>query len=361
MRIPKKVRDWLRSDKVRQGAKAILKGRGGGEEPSPPQKRKPIYGYMIHQQDEEFVQWVDRVLPEPVNRAGVSLDGKAGKWPNMLRRDASSIFDLDTSRFEASLKYAEDRGHKTKWHQGIGYKPKWVPSKGYNLASVVDRVRDNLKFLEIILQRFGDRIDLIDLVNEPIDTQARGFRFADGVDPITVAEIEGYFRHAADFAPNASLGINEYGCEHPGAKHTLLVNLAKELLDRGAPLARIGLQGHLKSWDAPSYQEWCDAIGAFTELGLKVDITENDCQIYQESDSRPAADEVWYQFHAIAEMVDAATDMEVEHLITWGLRCDKWWGYEKWSIPEGSDLPLPFTELGLPRNYWSLISQGVEA
>ena len=327
--------------------------------PSPPEeKRKPVFGYMVNQEDPDFLRWVDLTLPHAIELAGVSVDGKAGKWPNMLRKTSASILDLDMSRFEASIKYAEERGQWAKWHQGVGFKPKWVPQEGYDLRNVASRTRDNLRFLETVLRDYGDRLDLIDLVNEPFDPQARGFRFAPGFDPITVAEIEGYFKFAREHT-RASLGLNEYGCERPGHKHDLLVALAKSLLDRGAPLDRVGLQGHLRAWEAPTYQEWCDAIGPFKELGLEVDITELDCRVYAPESGLSEQELSSRAKEAVESAMRAAVDMEVQHVITWGISDRKSWVPEKFGVPVGKAKPLPFGSMGETKPFWKAIERAV--
>lgn len=355
------------------------KKKKGGKTPPPPpkQKRKPVFGYMVHQDFQPLLDWIDTNLSGVVSRAGISVDGKAGKWPNMLSKSSESIQDVDLSLLRKSIQYAEDRGHKTKWHFGVGYKPKWVPPtteklrelygpeapEGYNLGDRDLREVNNRIFLRTVLNDIGDRLDVLEVANEVLDPQGRGFRSADGMDLITVDEIAGYFLQARIFT-QAQLGINEYGVQRLSdpqskAKHGHLVKVCRGLLERGVELQYVGLQSHDRAWEAPTYSERCDAIGAFKDLGLEVHLTENDTRMYAVDAYPVGVHAIDAQNACVEDMVRAAVDMEVEYLMTWGLVNGHWWGYEKWGLDPDKEHPLPFAADGTPRDYWHIISQGV--
>ncbi|MEZ6117721.1 MAG: endo-1,4-beta-xylanase [Pirellulaceae bacterium] len=83
------------------------------------------------------------------------------------------------------------------------------------------------------------------------------------------------FAHEAD--PNAVLFYNDYNIER-GDKHSSSMLLLKRLIDDGAPIHGVGIQGHWNTDNVP-FEEIDKAISNYAGLGLKVSITELDVTI----------------------------------------------------------------------------------
>src|SRR5262249_31349062 len=83
------------------------------------------------------------------------------------------------------------------------------------------------------------------------------------------------FAHEAD--PDAILYYNDYNIES-GPKHASSLVLLKRLLNEGAPIHAVGIQGHWRSGSVP-FDDIDRAISDYASLGLKVSITELDVTI----------------------------------------------------------------------------------
>src|SRR3546814_650965 len=83
------------------------------------------------------------------------------------------------------------------------------------------------------------------------------------------------FAHEAD--PDAELYYNDYSMSGP-AKRRRVVEMAENLRKQGIRIDGIGMQGHV-SLHYPSLEEFEKSILAFSEMGLKVMITELDLTI----------------------------------------------------------------------------------
>ena len=84
------------------------------------------------------------------------------------------------------------------------------------------------------------------------------------------------YAHAAD--PGAILFYNDYN-EVNSIKRDKIYKLVKSLKDGGVPIGGVGLQGH---WaiDEPSREQLDSTLKKFSDMGLKVQITELDISVY---------------------------------------------------------------------------------
>jgi GH35 family endo-1,4-beta-xylanase len=83
------------------------------------------------------------------------------------------------------------------------------------------------------------------------------------------------FAHEAD--PDAILYYNDYDIES-GPKHASSMVLLKRLLEEGAPIHGVGIQGHWRTGSVP-LEDIDKAISDYASLGLKISITELDVTI----------------------------------------------------------------------------------
>ena len=81
-----------------------------------------------------------------------------------------------------------------------------------------------------------------------------------------------WFKAAHEADPNAILYINEHSVEN-GSQADAFYNEVKYLLDNGAPLGGIGLQGHI---DAISIPKFISILDRFAKFQLPIKITEFD-------------------------------------------------------------------------------------
>ncbi|HTV17826.1 MAG TPA: endo-1,4-beta-xylanase, partial [Polyangiaceae bacterium] len=118
-----------------------------------------------------------------------------------------------------------------------------------------------------------------DVVNEAIADDGSGLR----VTPFSTAFGERYidraFRRAHRQDGDAKLYYNDYGIEGMGAKSDAVYDLMVRLLDRDVPVDGVGFQGHFDARFVPSVEELVANFERFTELGLKVNVSELDVRV----------------------------------------------------------------------------------
>lgn len=174
------------------------------------------------------------------------------------------------------------RGHPLVWGR-LGL-PAYVRN-----ATSAEELRTLLRGqLAAVLGRYRGRIRQYDAVNEPI-TFLGADEGTDGLDGNVFWRLlgPGWVREALDLVhgldPDAALFVNEFGVMAPGPKQERFYALIRDLVDGGAPITGVGFQGHirppfLRDYD-PTQEEIEATVRRFTDLGLRVEITEIDVTI----------------------------------------------------------------------------------
>lgn len=193
-------------------------------------------------------------------------------------RDADSIMAF------AKANHLKVRGHNLCWHNQA---PRWIftNSAGDTVSKeiLLQRLKEHIT---TVVSRYKGSIYAWDVVNEAISDKpgeylrnSPWFRIC-GEEFIAKAF---EYAHAAD--PDALLFYNDYNEINP-IKREKMYQLVKSLKDAGVPIHGIGLQGH---WaiNEPSEEELINTIKKFTDLGLKIQVTELDISVYRkEHDAR---------------------------------------------------------------------------
>jgi endo-1,4-beta-xylanase len=150
---------------------------------------------------------------------------------------------------------------------------------------------------EVLLQRLKDHITTVagrykgklyawDVVNEAIsDKPDEYLRNSEWLKICGEEYIAKAFQYAHEADPAAVLFYNDYNEISP-VKREKMYKLVKGLKDAGVPIHGVGLQGH---WavNEPSKGQLDSTIKRFTDLGLKVQVTELDISVYpKEHDAR---------------------------------------------------------------------------
>lgn len=165
-------------------------------------------------------------------------------------------------------------GHTLIWHSQT---PKWFfkDSLGQEVTrgELIDRMKNHIN---TVVTRYKGRVSTWDVVNEAVldDGSLRKSKFYTiiGEDFIKLAF---EFAHEAD--PDAELYYNDYSTSNP-KKRDGIVRLVKSLKENGVPIHGVGMQGHI-GLDNPEIEEFEKSIIAFSDLGVKVSITEFDITV----------------------------------------------------------------------------------
>src|SRR5437660_1347627 len=168
------------------------------------------------------------------------------------------------------------RGHTLVWY---GVMPPWTEQ----IATAAEAERELVGHIQTVVSRYKSSIRSWNVVNEPLRDDAR--RGSDlrpliwqrrlGADYITIA-----LRAARAADPVAQLVLNEYDIEFVGErfgnKRAAFLELVRTLLDAGAPLDAIGLQGHLKGELEIDQQGLAAFVREMRKAGLEILVTELD-------------------------------------------------------------------------------------
>ena len=165
-------------------------------------------------------------------------------------------------------------GHTLIWHSQT---PKWFfkddAGNEIDKDELINRIKDHII---TVVTRYKGRIKSWDVVNEAIldDGNLRESKFYKllGEDFIKLA-----FETAHEADPEAELYYNDYSTSVP-EKRDGIVRMIKKLQEQGVPIHGVGMQGHV-GMDYPELEEFEKSIQAFSDLGLKVAITEFDITV----------------------------------------------------------------------------------
>jgi GH35 family endo-1,4-beta-xylanase len=178
------------------------------------------------------------------------------------------------------------RGHTLIWPDYGN-----MPSNTRGLGVTELRTRIENHFAEILKpENAGGKCYQWDVINEPYTSfEVQGLiNGIDGIKPsegvLGNLEMVRWFEAARSLDPRARLYLNDYDILEAGGINTPHQNyyfaLANWLLDRGAPLDGLGLQGHFDRITPPSTMQ--SIIERFSQLPLDLAITEFDVNLLDE-------------------------------------------------------------------------------
>ena len=168
-------------------------------------------------------------------------------------------------------------GHCLVWHSQTD---PWF-FEGANRDVLLARLRDHIHTL---VGRYKGRMSGWDVVNESIDDGDGGvgenLRQSSWLKIVGPDYLTQAFRFAREADPAVPLLYNDYSIES-GAKHQRSLLLLRRLLDDGAPITGVGIQGHwsLPTLTAHKYEEIERAIDNYRALKLRIAITELDVTV----------------------------------------------------------------------------------
>ena len=194
----------------------------------------------------------------------------------MIQREEG---DFNFELADQFVKFGEENdmfiiGHTLIWHSQA---PRWffTDEDGNDVSRevLIERMKNHIY---TVVGRYKGRVHGWDVVNEAIvdDGSFRKSKFYEiiGEDFIKLAF---QFAHEAD--PDAELYYNDYSMAVPG-KRNGVVKMVQKLQEQGVKIDAIGMQGHI-GLDYPEVQEFENSIKAYSDLGVKVMVTELDLSV----------------------------------------------------------------------------------
>lgn len=168
------------------------------------------------------------------------------------------------------------RGHTLFWHRLNGLPP-WLAEELNKASDPAARLQELMvNHTATVVGHYAGQLAQWDVINEPLALVGGGFDPDNTFHQLLGEEYLDFAllqAHGAD--PSAELFINETFIEFQPEKFDALIALAQRLLDRGAPLHGLGIQGHF-FFRAPDKAILLDQLQRIAALGIKVEITELD-------------------------------------------------------------------------------------
>jgi GH35 family endo-1,4-beta-xylanase len=194
------------------------------------------------------------------------------KWPNIARQGYEKADRL--------VEWLRKNGFKVRGHCLVWPGSRYLPAEALALRDRPDELREIVaKHVVDTVTRYRGRLIDWDVVNEPYSNHLV-------MDSLGDAVMVEWFRlaHAAD--PQARLYLNDFEILASGdvigtyhQEH--YYKTAKLLLDRGAPLHGVGMQGHFGT-NLTSPENLLKILDRFASLGVRIKVTEMDVDLEDE-------------------------------------------------------------------------------
>lgn len=173
------------------------------------------------------------------------------------------------------------RGHALVWHNQT---PQWFFEDGDKPVSRELGLKRMKEHIYTVMGHYKGRAYAWDVVNEGVSDNAEKplLRETPWLAAVGRDYVEQAYRFAREADPIAKLYYNDYN-ECDPVKSKKIYYLVKSLIDRGAPVDGIGMQGH---WDIylPELDNIRRAIELYASLGVSLQITELDISLYRFED-----------------------------------------------------------------------------
>jgi endo-1,4-beta-xylanase len=229
--------------------------------------------------------------------------------------------------------------------------------------------------INTVVSRYKGRINSWDVVNEALNEDGT-LRKSIFLKTLGESFLIDAFKLAASADSKVDLYYNDYNLCEP-AKRAGAVKLIKTLQENGAKIDGIGMQGHWQL-DKPSLEEIEKSIVTYSELGIKVAITELDITVLQnpwdivgaDVNQKAASSEKMNPYpkslpdsiqNKLAERYNAIFKLFLKHkdkisrVTLWGAHDGQSW-LNDWPIEGRSNYPLPFDRNLQPKKaYFSII------
>lgn len=269
---------------------------------------------------------------------------------------------FDFTVADAVVSFAEQhdmevRGHALVWSQDR-FTPDWVEA----ITDPAEMRAELETHIAAVMGRYRDRIHRWDVVNEPLQSLLDGPGTAVGDNAYRRALgdrwIDEVFAMARAQDPDAELWLNEYGSDWAPGRHDALLDLLRELLDRGVPIDGIGLQTHRLGPDGPDGAVFARQLRDYAALGLRVAITEVD--VPTSPDDPEALERQAYAYGTIVGGCLAVA--ACEEVTTWGISdADTWLASPDFAVLPQPTRPLLFDDEFRPKPAYAAVRDALAA
>ena len=291
--------------------------------------------------------------------------GNDMKWSSVENtKGVYTYAAADAEVGEAVCNNMKVRGQNLIWSTGE-QTPAYATGDGTNSAANQAVVTANIQeHIQSEVQHFGSQVYAWDVVNEPLDpTQSDCLEHGPFYQVLGPSYIDIAFKAARQYAPpGTKLFINEYSTSDPN-RLACLVQVIRELRDRGVPVDAIGHEMH-NAINYPSVQAMGQAIDTVHEHFPELDqqVTELDMSVYNAGDttsnygnsipSSVLAEQGWL-YKGYFDLFRRERD-KLSAVTFWGMADDDTW-LDGFPVTR-TDYPLPFDmNLQAKPAYWGIV------
>jgi len=258
-------------------------------------------------------------------------------------RPSPDAFKFDVADW--MLHWAQSHGIQMRGHTLVYGEDSVLPA-WFNSYVNKNNAKDVMvKHITTVMRHYAGKMHSWDVVNEALQggdlRQTPYFRLI-GPDYLEIA-----YRTAAEADPNATLVYNENNLEfaRQEPKRNAALKLLKDLVSKKAPLHAFGMQSHLRwemgGFDAGKTRKFLNQV---SDLGLKIFITELDCQERQSDVSVSDRDRTIAQYYA-DYLGTVLENKSVTVVQTWNLTDRYTWMAHTTPRSDGQPIrPLPFDQ-----------------
>ena len=262
-------------------------------------------------------------------------------------------------------------GHVLVWYQQF---PLWIFKDGNKFLDPEapeskELIETRLKaHIEKVVRYYEDQdhaIERWDVVNEAIlETDEGGYRQCYWTDYLGPEFIATSFRYAheadmMDGKKDLRLFYNDYNTYDP-KKRQYIYEMLKGLIEDGVPIDGMGMQVHI-GLEYPKVSDIAETIDLFASLGLDIEVTEIDVDIYDIiKEEQPFMTEaldisIGWRYADLFDMLKSKKDV-LTGVTLWGFT-DGWtWLNLKQFKPKVPAYPLPFDRVLNPKwAYWGMV------
>jgi len=257
-------------------------------------------------------------------------------------------------------------GHTLVWHSQT---PEWlfIDKNGNDVSrdTLISRMKSHIY---TVVGRYKGRVQGWDVVNEAISDNG-GLRNSKWMQIIGPEYIELAFRFANEADPEAELYYNDYSMYKPD-KRDEAVKIAKNLITKGIRVDGIGMQSHY-GLTQDVFNELENSISAYSDLGLKVMVTELDVTVLPFPDKKITADisenfefkaeydpfkgglpdsvqaRLTDYYYRLFEIYNKHSD-KISRVTFWGVNDGQSWR-NNWPVEGRTDYPLIFDRRNRPK------------
>lgn len=257
------------------------------------------------------------------------------------------------------------RGHTLCWHNQTGdWFFKDADGKPSSKETVLKRLKDHIT---AVVTRYKGKIYAWDVVNEVIsDKRDEYFRKTKWFDICGEEFVAKAFQYAHEADPDALLFYNDYN-EIDSVKREKIIKMVQGLQKAGVPIHGVGLQGH---WavNEPSKAQLEKTLKRFTDLKLKLQITELDISVYpkehnareqksEDSDTAfsPEKEKKQMEVYAMCFELFRKYKASITGVTFWNISDRSSW-LDSFPVKERKDYPLLFDQNLKPKKvYWEVV------